>query len=68
VKKISEKLNVAVWVILISNVLGGIAFIIAYFLTKELMILIGGFFVIIAGIAFKLLMQKFIDKMKQFDS
>ncbi len=67
-KKISEKLNVAVWVILISNVLGGIAFIIAYFLTKELMILIGGFFVIIAGIAFKLLMQKFIDKMKQFDS
>lgn len=63
-KKIADKINAAVWVILISNILGGVAFIVAYILTKEVLLLVGGFFVIIAGIAFKLLIQRFIDKMR----
>lgn len=40
--------------------LGGIAFIIAYFLTKELLLLFGGIFVMIASVAFKYIMERFV--------
>lgn len=59
---LAKKVNSAVWIILISNILGGVAFIIAFFITKEIILLIGGFFIMIAAVAFKLLIQKFIDK------
>jgi len=55
-----KKLKASVWIILISNMLGGIAFIIAYFLTKELLLLFGGIFVMIASVAFKYIMERFV--------
>ncbi len=55
-----RKIKAAVWVILISNILGGIAFIIAYFLTKELLLLIGGIFVMLASVAFKFFMERYV--------
>ena len=62
-KDLANKLNKAVMIVLISNILGGIAFVVAYFLTKEILLLVGGIFVITASIVFKLLIQKYIDKL-----
>ncbi len=66
-KTLTQKINAAVWVVLISNILGGIAFIVAFFLTKEILFLVGGFFVMIAAVGFKLLIQGYIDKLKKYE-
>lgn len=65
--KLTKQIDAAVWVILVSNIIAGVAFIIAYFLTKEILLLVGGFFVMIAAVAFKLIIQKFTDKIRKYD-
>lgn len=60
--KSTKKINQAVWIILISNIIGGVLFVGAYFVTGKLLVLIAGIFIMVASIVFYFVMQNFINK------
>lgn len=62
---ITKKMNSAALVIMLSNFVGGAAFIISGVIFKINILIIGGVFVIIAGVAFKFVINNLLLKIKR---
>lgn len=58
----AKKIYSATLIILISNIIAGLAFILAGIFLKENLLIIGGIFVFIAGIVFRLLISNMLSR------
>jgi len=63
--ELTKKMNSAAIVIMVSNFFGGAAFIISGVIFKVNLLIIGGVFVIIAGVAFKFIINHLLSKIKR---
>lgn len=62
INSVQKKIRSASIMIVVSNVIAGLAFIAAGIIINETILIIGGIFVICAGIAFKLILQIMLKK------
>ncbi|MEJ5245674.1 MAG: hypothetical protein WHV28_08210 [Bacteroidota bacterium] len=65
VNSVQKKISSASIMILVSNVIAGLAFIVAGIIINETILMVGGIFVICAGIAFKFIMQRMLKKIEK---
>ncbi len=65
VDSLQKKIRSASIIIVVSNVIAGLAFIVAGIIIKEILLTFGGVFVICAGIAFKFIMQRMLKNIEK---